>query len=363
MDVGKSLHRQLLKPWHPKHNESTPLKDEGVSDVVPPPDDASQEEVSKSLNGNNTKYDFKPASVSVHKSEWSMRARKKRVQGHKAFATQVQRCHWLVKDWADVPYRDGLHYEGSNRGACIGPLHVPGRHRDWKMSVAEKKEVYGELRTIVQGDGDEPATPRQDEEIEPICHHVLPWRWYSELLHRTNSNRLCDFSMGNGMFIMLMVYLRLPSLGVAMTQKHATLVHERLVHWTLMCMTNPKFKGLYIPRAAAAFSEDGVNLHKNQDTEAEEEQAKPQVPKRSVSPEGKADQDDAPAEKKLNKDKSPTKPFHKSPKNDKKNEKKSVKDKKSPKKPKPAKKSSSSSSSSSGDDSGDGFGDLSADGE
>ncbi len=131
-----------------------------------------------------------------------------------------------------------------------------------------------------------------------------------------------------------------------MTQKHATLVHERLVHWTLMCMTNPKCKGLYIARAAAAFSEDGVNLHKNQDTEAEEEQAKPQVPKRSVSPEGKADQDDAPAGKKTKKDKSPKNPFHKSPK-----------------KPKPAKKSSSSSSSSSGDDSGDGFGDLSADGE
>ena len=147
-----------------------------------------------------------------------------------------------------------------------------------------------------------------------------------------------------------------------MTQKHATLVHERLVHWTLMCMTNPKCKGLYIPRAAAAFSEDGVNLHKNQDTEAEEEQAKPRVPKRSVSPEGKADQDDAPAEQKTKKDKSQKKDV-KSPKKDKKNEKKSVKDKKSPKKPKPAKKSSSSSSSSSGDDSVDGFDDLSADGD
>ena len=148
MDGGKALRGLLLKPWMPKSCEPVaPLTRVEAADVVPPPGldedaiDASSDagSGSDSCKKQKTQSVMKPASVSVHKSEWSMRRRKKRVQGHRSFCTQVQRCHILVKDWADVPFRNGEYYEGSNRGASIGPLHVPELSRDWKMTVGEKK--------------------------------------------------------------------------------------------------------------------------------------------------------------------------------------------------------------------------------
>ena len=135
MDGGKALQGLLLKPWMPKSCEPVaPLTRVKAADVVVPPPgldgdaiDASSDAGSGSDSCKKQKIlcVMKPASVSGHKSERSMRRRKKKVQGPRSFCTQVQRRHILVKDWADVPFRNGECYEGSNRGASEGGAPVP----------------------------------------------------------------------------------------------------------------------------------------------------------------------------------------------------------------------------------------------
>ena len=104
--------------------------------------------------------------------------------------------------------------------------------------MKSRKAIYGPDR-IFGGSSSDPAdeeaeveetaggeVERKDGEIEPVFFHFLPKLFYDNLVGSWSACAILDLSPGQGELAKVAAERRLPYLGIALTDEHATSLKE-----------------------------------------------------------------------------------------------------------------------------------------
>lgn len=136
-----------------------------------------------------------------------------------------------------------INYTGTNRGDVIYGVKMPSFDSIWRMTVGEKKLLFGKHRVPVGGqapEGTEPEGRRPDASEEPAFYHAGPWSLDEELVHDFSVGGINDLTAGDGSLAMISIRKNLPYVGLTFSEYHSKKLIERLEALTFESMQNPK---------------------------------------------------------------------------------------------------------------------------
>lgn len=255
----------MISPWKAGGGvEATPKKKDGgeAADVAAAAadDDGAEEGDAAEGSGGKDKGPgyFAKRAIYVVKAEQSMRERRTLTRGT-ASIHQVEMMHVVSTEALSLPERAGKHYEGSNKGTCLGPITLTPPADEWKATVKDKREIYGKRNRIAVGGRTEEGKQarRLESAVEPVCFHTMPLLFYEEVLHRFFGKSVFDLTPGAGVFGEACVKNRIGYFCIAMTERHAVELEERfrLAALRFMCEESSP---IYNPKCAEAFGKTGT---------------------------------------------------------------------------------------------------------
>jgi len=194
--------------------------------------------------------------VSVLLSEESVRARATIAQGD---IKQVQTMFFVTsRSLKDVvPERRHPHFDGTNRGDAIGFVNrMPG---SWNSDFKQKRAIYG-YRLVACGAVDqEHSINRPDNGMEPVFFTCWPAYFYENMFQVMSAHAVVDCTAGPGEAAKAALTLRLPYIGICLTEMHVETLTQHLVEWLLQAfktvghrLYNRKFVAAFTTKAAAA---------------------------------------------------------------------------------------------------------------
>lgn len=114
----------------------------------------------------------------------------------------------------------------------------------------DQEKLYGD-RLIGSADScDKDArNERRDDSVEPTFYNFLPQSFYSSCMQAMAAATVIDLASGPGEAAKAAMALRLPYLGLCLSEKHVLELHKHLTSWTLDCMAREGHQ-LYNPKYA-----------------------------------------------------------------------------------------------------------------
>ena len=182
-------------------------------------------------------------------SEQSIRSRKMIVRGE-GINQQMQAYVITKHPISDmIPEKEFKGYNCTNRGNVIGTINLSPLDTAWSTTFDTKKKIYGD-RLIGSADSCDRDTrnERRDDSVEPTFYNFLPQSFYASCMQAMTTTTVIDLASGPGEAAKAAMTLRLPYLGLCLTEKHVLELQKHLTSWTLDCMAreghqlyNPKF--------------------------------------------------------------------------------------------------------------------------
>ena len=281
-------------------------------------------------------------------SEQSVRSRKTIVRGE-GINQKMQGYVISKHPLADmIPEKEFKGYNCTNRGNVIGTINLPPLETAWSTTFETKKKLYGD-RLIGSADSCDKdiRNERRDDSVEPTFYNFLPHTFYLSCMQAMAAATVIDLASGPGEAAKAAMTLRLPYLGLCLSEKHALELQRHLTSWTLDCMAreghqlyNPKYAEFKANEAQKTKTKQGNAL------DGSEKKAEKKDPTRKKA---KGDGDESEHEvKKSKKDSKESKAKRKASSSP--SPAKASKPKKGAKKKRPVISSSSSDSAASGSD-------------
>jgi hypothetical protein len=144
---------------------------------------------------------------------------------------QTEHMHVVMSPDAEaMSARQNKHYAGTTCGnAIMGAAQPPDNDREWKMSIGQKKVLYGpEARTIdTEADNKSRLPPREDSDIEPVHFWAMTPLLYQEIIHRLMGKAVIDLT-ATDVFAMTCIEMGIPYLGICHTSNHVDCLKRRL---------------------------------------------------------------------------------------------------------------------------------------
>ena len=157
-----------------------------------------------------------------------------------------------------LPERVRKHYAGTTSSDTIMGVDAADPDKDWTMSWADKKALYGKKNLIAVGGKTKGAHPddvverKTDSTQVPVTHHGMPPAWYDEIIHMFYCKAIVDLTPLDAKFAWQAVINRVGYVGIAFTEEHKTMLYKRLVELMKieMCQTGSKLYNAMYAKAA-----------------------------------------------------------------------------------------------------------------
>ena len=166
---------KLLAPWREgtskdkrKHDDD----DEDDDDKEDDPDDSD----------GTDRLGFTASVINIIYSEDSIARRRKKLRCTTGGIQQSEWAHMLAHSKICLPERVRKHYAGTTSGDTIMGVDAADPDKDWTMSWADKKALYGKKNLIAVGGKTKGAHPddvverKTDSTQVPVTHHGMPPR-------------------------------------------------------------------------------------------------------------------------------------------------------------------------------------------
>jgi hypothetical protein len=200
-----------------------------------------------------SKAEFKHKTIYMHYDEKSLADRRERATGTAVFH-QLQQMKLLTRWPLSMPTKKRKHYDGSNKGDLMGPVHLTDWSSSWSGTYDEKLEVYGRTHRIaVGGATDEDDNEDEDADAmcdlktidrhttdgkEPMFYHGLPQEFYEDLFTSYCIRHCIHLTAGDGSAAKAAMSLRRGYLGICMTDEHMDKLYHHLTSWMLLQMSD-----------------------------------------------------------------------------------------------------------------------------
>ena len=172
--------------------------------------------------------------------------------------------------------RPNKHFEGSTSGdvlLSIGAPDLMSPIETWRLTVAEKRRLLGDARTIgasnlpgqvnLEDIGDVAHRTRDDTDIEPMNFDQMVPKVYGEILHRSGAKAVIDLTCADGALAAECVAQNIPYLGVCFSAAHAEALNSRLAAVVFRKFTDED-SGMYKAKLAEMLSKEaGPNQQTN----------------------------------------------------------------------------------------------------
>ena len=215
--------------------------------------------------------------------EESIRQRKGCVRGMNAF-DQVEYMSMVNATSLDeMPSKTHKFFPGTNQGNKLGDLKIPRMDSLWKLEPTARKELYADPANLFWAEVGGP-TPQPDGSKgpgrgakkpavtkEPVFWHPSEPNFYEELVHSYCLRDVYDMTAGDGTAALLFAKLKLPYVGLCLTQRHMDELTEWLEykHFSASFSTEPTLAAMFpqitstpsaAPKAAAKASASGAPM-------------------------------------------------------------------------------------------------------
>ena len=175
--------------------------------------------------GAEKRMKFERRSTFILYTEESMVARYKKLKT--SDVKQEEGLMMISRDILTLNGRKRRHYEGTNRGTCLGPVTLPASGTGWMLTPKQKKEVFGKLGRVSAG-GPGPAVLVPDEPEEavdkdapvPVFYHTMPLQVAEEMIHCFGAVAVIDLTPGDGAWAMACLRSRIPYTGIVFSKAH-----------------------------------------------------------------------------------------------------------------------------------------------
>ena len=172
----------------------------------------------------------------------SLELRLEKVRGFMAL-NQAEKIHMITQKSLDLVEHDRLHFAGTNRGNCIGPIAMPtfDDAAVWKVNVKIKREIIGKHggKVLVGGGLLIPgATPEDIKKLseppkfatadEPVFYHATPICLDEELMHSYELRAVFCLTAGSGEMALTCLRNRRPYFGICLSTAHKEALLARL---------------------------------------------------------------------------------------------------------------------------------------
>ena len=159
---------------------------------------------------------------------------------------QVEGVHFVsAGDYAQLPQRDNMHYNGSSSGNALQGVGAPSLLRDgWMMSVAEKTLLMSDGKSDLEiadmpgeaggEDSDIESRPpvakkaRSDDDKVPFKFMQMTPELYEEILHRAGARAVIDLTASDGVLAVACLSKGVPYFGICHNSSHVAALTMRL---------------------------------------------------------------------------------------------------------------------------------------
>ena len=241
---------KLVAPWR-----------EGTSKDKKKPDDDDEEDDDKEEEADEESgtevLNFSQSVINVIYSEASIASRRKKLRSVTGGIHQSEWAHMLAHSKICLPERSRKHYAGTTSGDTIMGVGAAEPDKEWTMSWAEKKALFGKKNLIAVGGKTKGASPddvverKTDSTQVPVTHHGMPPAWYDELIHMFFCKAIVDLTPLDAKFAWQAVLNRVGYVGIAFTEEHKSMIYARLTEQMKIEMCQPGSK-LYNAQYAKA---------------------------------------------------------------------------------------------------------------
>ncbi|CAK9116306.1 unnamed protein product [Durusdinium trenchii] len=141
---------------------------------------------------------------------------------------------------------------GNTRGNVIGPLTQPSwvdGSETWLLPLHVKRSVFGKDNMPLPGGAcpvpRDKADALKHDELVPAFYHESPQVLAAELHHFVQGRMVFDLTPGSSHWGLQCIRLRIPYIGICMTETHRDLLMKKLVSRTLSGMADSSDEHLY----------------------------------------------------------------------------------------------------------------------
>ena len=246
---------KLIAPWREgtAKDKKTSKQDDDDED-----EDDNKEDGSGNEDENGAEVlNFTSSTINVIYSEESMISNRKTLRNSTGGIRQSELAHMLSHSKVCLPERARKHYPGTTSGDTIMGVAAAEPDKEWTMSWADKKALFGKKNLIAVGGKTKGASPddvverKTDSTQVPVTHHGMPPAWYDELIHMFFCKAIVDLTPLDAKFAWQAVLNRVGYVGIAFTEEHKTMIYARLVEQMKIEMCQPGSK-LYNAQYAKA---------------------------------------------------------------------------------------------------------------
>ena len=122
--------------------------------------------------------------------------------------------------------RPNKHYPGTTSGNAI--MGVGSPDSEWKLTVAQKRMLFGPDARTVDIDPDKSKLVVRDEsDLEPVNFWGMSNLLYEELIHRLQAKAVIDLTATDS-FALTCIEVGIPYLGLCHTSHHVDHLKRRL---------------------------------------------------------------------------------------------------------------------------------------
>ena len=221
-----------------------------VEAAVSDDDDSADDGTAKRDSGKHKKR-----KVTIAKDEKSVLKRRPCSKSRGPGDLQVEGMHIVAQTFKGAPSVPCQVYPGqSSTGRFLGFVHLTPYENDFKLSVKEKKQVYGKHRMPVgrQQSDNAAAQKRAESQAELVFWHAFPESFYKAVCGRYNVGVVIDLTAGNGDLAMWCLKNRIPYMGICLSEHHKKVLQDRLDDFCLRPMSITGGGGQYSPKCAAS---------------------------------------------------------------------------------------------------------------
>ena len=275
LDGGnKGNKARLLQPWKLGVQDAAKKKvseaDDGEAVVAEDMDD--QEDVPAP--------GFVPTLLTLGYTEESVTQNRRRNQFQSGLA-RVPQSEWvhIVSDRKIcLPSRKRLHYPGTTVGDLLSGLEVPAIEAEWHMPWGEKKAYYGKKLLVAVGGKTEVApedkekATKTDKSMVPTVHHLMPGKFYEEMVHTFFAKCVIDLTPLSGKFAWAALKAKVAYVGIVPTAAASAALKVRLTGLLKEELATPGSK-LYSTEYAEAIG--GAKNQKDCDKDKKDAKAVP----------------------------------------------------------------------------------------
>jgi len=173
------------------------------------------------------------------------------------------------------PRKRLLNDNSSNQMNHIGPLVTTDPtdpHKEWLMTIAEKRILLGDTRKDSGGAGprDKKEVEKKPTDKEPVSLHGNSVEAHKEIIHSFWGGSYTELTVQNENAAYACICMKIPYTGIVNNEFHGTSAMARLKNRVFRSLTDESCEELFEPMAVSDMYADGKKAGDDDDNEGEE---------------------------------------------------------------------------------------------